>query len=690
MKTPKKVIFDMDGLIFDSERVFMRELGEVMKPHGYIMRRENYLKTLGLTADALKGKVLEIYGEDYPHEEFSEITRVRVGEIARAGKLPVKEGIRELLAWLKERNIPCAVASSSKRRYVLDYLNAAGLEDYFETVIGGDDVSCSKPEPDVFLAALGDIPPEEALVLEDSENGIIAASRAGIPVICIPDMLYPRDEIKALTAAVVASAKGVLDMISNNRVLDTVEPRRVMKYFEDLCSIPHGSRDTGRVAEYCMEFAKAHGLEATRDSSNNVIIKKPRSEDCKSERTVIIQGHLDMVCAKEPEYKIDFSLDGLHLLTKGNYIEAEGTSLGGDDSIAIAMALAVLEADNITHPALECVFTTDEEIGMLGVTALDMSGLKGEYLLNIDSEEEGVFTVSCAGGAIVTAAFPTEPDDTKYSHTIKITVGGLAGGHSGMEINKGRANACILLANVLTAIGKHTQYSILDIAGGEKDNAIPRSAEAIIFAEDYGIISMAVTYMQLMYKDIYNETDPKLFIKTEKITRSGAAFRCDAARMLSSAPNGTLAMSEDIEGLVKTSSNAGIIRTENGKVSVIFSVRSSSAIDKHEVIDTLTRKAKKYGASVSVTGEYPAWEYKKSSALRDTCVKVYRELYGAEPKISAIHAGLECGIFCGKKPELDCISFGPNILDIHTTGERLDIASTERVYRFLVKLLGEL
>lgn len=690
MKTPKKVIFDMDGLIFDSERVFMHELGEVMKPHGYIMRRENYIKTLGLTADALKEKVLEIYGADYPHEEFSRITRDRVGEIARAGKLPLKDGIRELLVWLKEHNIPCAVASSTKRRYVLDYLNAAGIEGYFEVVIGGDDVPRSKPEPDIFLAALGDISPGDALVLEDSENGILAASRAGIPVICIPDMLYPRDEIKALTAAVVIQAKGVIGMIENNRVLDALEPERVMKYFEDLCAIPHGSRDTGRIARYCMDFAKAHGLEASCDSSNNVIIKKPRSADCKSERTVIIQGHLDMVCAKEPEYKIDFSLDGLHILTKGNYIEAEGTTLGGDDGIAVAMALAILESDDITHPALECVFTTDEEIGMLGAAALDMSGLKGDCLLNIDSEEEGVFTVSCAGGATVTAVFPAEPDETRYSHTIKITVGGLTGGHSGTEIDKGRANACMILANVLTAIGKHTEYSILDIMGGEKDNAIPRSAEAVILADDYGIISMAVTYMQLMYKDIYKETDPELYIKTEKTTRSGAWFRCGAARMLSSAPNGVLAMSEDIEGLVKTSSNAGVIRTENGKVIVTFSVRSSSAADKREVIETLTSKAEKRGASVSVTGEYPAWEYKKSSALRDTCVKVYRELYGAEPEISAIHAGLECGIFCGKKPELDCISFGPDILDIHTPGERLDIASTGRVYRFLIELLGQL
>lgn len=479
-------------------------------------------------------------------------------------------------------------------------------------------------------------------------------------------------------------------MIESNRVLDALEPKRVMKYFEDLCAIPHGSRDTGRIARYCMEFAREHGLEASCDSSNNVIIKKPRSADCKSDRTVIIQGHLDMVCAKEPDYNIDFSLDGLHLLAKDNYIEAEGTTLGGDDGIAVAMALAILEADDITHPALECVFTTDEEIGMLGAVALDMSALKGDVLLNIDSEQEGVFTVSCAGGAIVTAVFPTEPDDKPYAHAIKITVDGLTGGHSGMEIDKGRANACMLLANVLTAIGKHTEYSILDITGGEKDNAIPRSAEAVILADDYGIISMAVTYMQLMYKDIYKETDPELYIKAEKTTRSGAAFRCAAPRMLTGAPNGVLAMSEEIEGKVKTSSNAGVIRTADGGVSVTFLVRSSSAADKRELIETLTSKAEKRGARVSVSGEYPAWEYKKSSALRDTCVKVYRELYGAEPEISAIHAGLECGIFCGKRPELDCISFGPDILDIHTPHERLDIESTGRVYRFLLRLLEQL
>ncbi|MBR0365854.1 MAG: beta-Ala-His dipeptidase [Clostridia bacterium] len=690
MRTPKKVIFDMDGLIFDSERVFMRELGEVMKPYGYVMRRENYIQTLGLTADALKSRVLEIYGADYPHEELSAKTRDRVGRIARKGELPIKDGILELLLWLKERNILCAVASSSKKRYVEEYLNAAGIADYFDTVIGGDDVARSKPAPDIFLAALGDTAPCDALVLEDSENGIRAAANAGIPVICIPDMVSPSDEARTLTAAVVASAKGVIDMISKGSVLETVQPRRVMKYFEELCAIPHGSRNTARIAKYCMDFAAEHGLEAFCDKNNNVIIKKPRSADCKSDKTVIIQGHLDMVCAAEPNYEIDFSLEGLHLLVNDKYIRAEGTTLGGDDGIAVAMALAVLEADGITHPALECVFTTDEEIGMLGAAALDMSRLHGDYLLNIDSEEEGVFTVSCAGGATVTAEFETEPDETAYEHTIKITVGGLTGGHSGTEIDKGRANACVILANILEAIGKHTEFSIAELSGGEKDNAIPQSATAVIKANDYGIISIAVTYMQLMYRDIYRDTDPDLYIKTEKTTNVGAAFLCAAPHMLVSAPNGALAMSEDIEGLVKTSSNVGVIKTENGKVRVTFSVRSSSASDKNELISTISSRAKKHGASVSVSGDYPAWEYRKNSVLRDTCVRVYRELYGAEPKISAIHAGLECGIFCGKRPELDCISFGPDILDIHTPGERLDIAGTARVFRFLITLLGQL
>lgn len=690
MKTPKKIIFDMDGVIFDSESVFMRELGEVMKPYGYVMRRENYIQTLGLTADALKSLVLDIYGADYPHEELSAITRDRVGRIARKGELPIKDGIIELLSWLKEKNIQCAVASSTKKRYVTEYLNAAGIAGYFDTVIGGDDVARSKPAPDIFLAALGNAAPCDALVLEDSENGICAAANAGIPVICIPDMVFPSGEVRKLTAAVVASAKEVIDLMENNRVLDTVEPRRVMKYFEDLCAIPHGSKDTGQIAKYCMEFAKERGLEAICDSSNNVIIKKPRSADSKSNRTVIIQGHLDMVCAKEPDYKIDFSLEGLHLLTSGKYIEAEGTTLGGDDGIGVAMALAILESDDITHPALECVFTTDEEVGMLGATTLDMSRLRGDVLLNIDSEKEGEFTVSCAGGATVTVDFETEPDETVYEHTIKITVGGLTGGHSGIEIDKGRANACVILANALEAIGKHTKFSFVEISGGEKDNAIPSSATTVIKANDYGIISIALTYMQLMYRDIYRATDPDLYIKTEKTTHTGAAFSCAAPHMLAAVPNGVLAMSEDIEGLVKTSSNVGVIRTENGIVRVTFSVRSSSAADKNERIAAISSLAKQHGAAVSISGDYPAWEYRKESVVRDTCVRVYRELYGSEPEIKAIHAGLECGIFCGKKPELDCISFGPDILDIHTTGERLDIASTARVYRFLKRLLGQL
>lgn len=470
-------------------------------------------------------------------------------------------------------------------------------------------------------------------------------------------------------------------------VTDGKEPNRVLKYFEDICSIPHGSRDTDRIADYCEEFARSHGLWYRRDDSNNVVIKKPACGS-QSDRTVIIQGHLDMVCTAQSDRKIDFKKDGLTLKTDGKFLWADGTTLGGDDGIAVAMALAILESDDIVHPPLECIFTTDEEIGMLGAMALDTSDIDGRILLNIDSEDEGIFTVSCAGGASVVISVPfTEVKSEK--RCLKISVSGLTGGHSGVEIDKRRANANIILAKLAAELSEHHNVELCSIEGGEKDNAIPRSASAVVASDDIDTVKAAVYSLAKKYKAPYSETDPQMDIAVSE-TDVTHIIKSGAVKFLSTVTDGIRTMSSDIDGLVETSSNLGIVRTEKDRVQAVISVRSSVAAKKASLIKEISELAEKCGASVDVEGEYPAWEFNKNSIIQRIADEVYREQTGSDAEFTAIHAGLECGIFCDKLDGLDCISFGPDIHDIHTPQEKLDIESTARVFEFLKECLKRL
>lgn len=466
-------------------------------------------------------------------------------------------------------------------------------------------------------------------------------------------------------------------------VLDGLEPRAVFRFFEELTQIPHGSGNTDKIADYCVYFAMERGLECMRDRMNNVIIKKPKTPDCKSDRVVILQGHLDMVCAAESGCDIDFENEGLRLKRSKDYIYAEGTTLGGDDGIAVAMALAVLDSHSITHPALECVFTTDEEVGMLGASALNTADLKGEYLLNIDSEDEGEFTVSCAGGARIDARLPKRKAEKQYSSRLEVAVDGLTGGHSGVEIHTGRANACVVLGRLLAAV---PDSAIVTISGGEKDNAIPRSAKAVLAVNDP---AAAKAVFEKVFTEIcaeYQGIERRMTLSIAE-TDSDDAVDCEVIRLLTSAPNGVKKMSADFADLAETSSNLGIIEDKGAEIQLSFSVRSSVDTEKDALTKEICSAIEDCGGTFSVSGEYPAWEYRQESHLRELCKEVYKEQYGREPKISAIHAGLECGIFCGKMPWLDCISFGPDILDIHTPRERLDIQSAARVYAFLLELL---
>lgn len=469
-------------------------------------------------------------------------------------------------------------------------------------------------------------------------------------------------------------------------IIDNLEPKKVFRYFEEICSIPHGSYHTDKIADYIVDFAKNHKLEYFKDSYNNVVIKKNASANYTGNSTVIIQGHLDMVCAKDDSTDIDFENQGINIEYDDNYIFAKGTTLGGDDGIAVAMALAVLDSDNIIHPHLECVFTTDEEVGMLGANAMDMSSLRGTYMLNIDSEYEGQFTVSCAGGETLVVEMEKENSTKNYSYSIQITVNGLTGGHSGIEIDKGRANAIILMGKILGDIHKKTDIQLVSIDGGQKDNAIPLACCATINTNDTATVQRVVDDCRAKIENEYSGVEKNLNIFT-KLVGFKTGFDNGVIPFLARVTNGVKAISKDIPGLVQTSSNLGIIRTEDAKIVITFSLRSSVDSQKHALHSEIENLAKSYNANVSSFGDYPAWEYKKNSRLRELCRSVYCRQYGTEPEIVAIHAGLECGIFCSKLKGLDCISFGPNLLDIHTSKERMEIDSVGRVYQFLIHLL---
>ncbi len=463
---------------------------------------------------------------------------------------------------------------------------------------------------------------------------------------------------------------------------------RVFYYFEEISKIPHGSHNTSHIADYLVNFANEHKLFCYRDAYNNVVIKKKATKGLEDRPTVIIQGHTDMVAEKLPNSDKDMSTEGLELYRDGDFLRARGTTLGGDDGVAVAYALALLESADIPHPAIEALFTSDEEIGLIGASALDTSVLDGKIMINIDSDDEGIFTVGCAGGARVDyelAVSRSPVTGQKY----KLTVSGLMGGHSGMEIGKGRGNAIKLLAEALSAIGT---VRLASISGGNADNAIPRECTALFVTESD--IDKVITDTEKKFKERYKISDSDVTVTLVKADFDLQTLDEESTKkvlgIINDNKSGVVSMSADIEGLVESSQNLGIVRLEDEVLKCTFSVRSSKASAKSALVSDLGTVASRYGADISVRGEYPAWEYKKDSKIRDIACKVYSEMYGKEAEVIVIHAGLECGIFSDKIEGLDCISLGPDNYDIHTTEEHLSISSTARVYEFLKIVLAEI
>ena len=472
-------------------------------------------------------------------------------------------------------------------------------------------------------------------------------------------------------------------------VLGHLEPKKVFTFFEEMCAIPHGSRNNTAISNWLVKFAVDRGLEHYQDEAENVIIIKPATSGYETAGPVIIQGHMDMVCEKTADCAKDMACEGLDLAVDGDMIYAKDTTLGGDDGIAVAMGLAMLDSDDLAHPRLEVVITTDEELSMDGAAALDASVLKGRRMLNIDSEVEGVFTVSCAGGAVCKVLLPVKRE-AFAGFVMTIAVDGLTGGHSGVEIHKGRGNADMLLGRVLYAAARKTPLRLISVEGGLKDNAIPAAARAVVCVSDAEALCSVWAEMDAALRAEYAVTDPDVRVV---VTDGGVGTPMDEAStqhvicLLTCAPDGAQVMSADIEGLVQTSLNLGVLYTQDEQVVASFCIRSSVDSQKRMLIDRLACLARQLGGESVVGGVYPGWAYRQDSPLRELMTQVYVEQYGSKPKIEAIHAGLECGLFAGKIPGLDCVSFGPDLLEIHTPRERMSISSVQRIWQFLVELL---
>lgn len=479
-------------------------------------------------------------------------------------------------------------------------------------------------------------------------------------------------------------------------VLSDLQPKDVFAYFEKLCAVPHGSGNTKQISDLCMGFARELGLPCRQDAANNVVIWKPASPGYENAAPVILQGHMDMVCAKAEGCGKDMSKEGLDLCTDGKWVWANQTSLGGDDCVAVAMILAVLADKKLPHPPLEAVFTTEEETGMDGAAFLDCSDLKGRRLLNLDSEDEGVFTVSCAGGLRLDCTLPgvleaVGPDEKGFA----VTISGLQGGHSGADIHKGRGSANQLMARVLySAMERVPGLRLGDIRGGQFDNVIcsRNDAKVSVPAGQAEAFKAFIQEFDGVLKNEYAGCDAGICLTCvpAEVSRAlPAKAASDVLHVLLALPQGVQAMSADFPGMVQTSLNLGMIGLEEDGLKFSFSLRSSVETQKEMLLQRIRAIVGFGGGAVSERGRYPAWQYVRESSVRERLLAIYRELTGKEGVAQGIHAGLECGLFAEKLPGLDAVSFGPDIHDIHSPRERLSVPSTARVYKLVCEFLAQ-
>lgn len=478
-----------------------------------------------------------------------------------------------------------------------------------------------------------------------------------------------------------------------HRKLKNLQPERVFYYFEEICNIPHVSHHTEALSDYCEEFAIKHSLKYHRDEIGNLIIYKDASAGYENVPGVIIQGHLDMVGAKKPESDHNFLTDGIELIVDGDWIKAKDTTLGADDGVAIAFALAILEDNSLKHPRLQIVFTVDEEVGLEGAEGIDAGRLDAGYMINLDSDDEGVFLTGSAGGLrsdVSLMANMTEYEGRK----LIITVNNLIGGHSGAEIGTGRPSANVLIGRVLMALSEVSDYYIISMRGGEVDNAICRECicEIVADIEDVQNIKDICNKITVDLRGEYRGIDDDITVSVTEGETGVFSVMDDITRekvtcLLRNLPYGVISRNPDDIKLVETSLNPGVLRFENGEFKLGYSVRSSNKSAKRDLADRIWFLTDFVGGVYTEGGEYAEWSYKPDSKLRDVIGDVYFSMYNVKPEFTTIHAGLECGIFADKLPGIDIVSYGPESKDIHTFHERLSIESVGRVYEFTLKLL---
>ncbi len=474
--------------------------------------------------------------------------------------------------------------------------------------------------------------------------------------------------------------------------LENLTPERVFHYFEEMSAIHRGSGDMEAISQYCVDFAKSHNLKYYTDELRNVVIFKEGSEGYENAQPVILQGHLDMVCQKTEDCTIDFLKEGLDIFVEGDFVKAKNTTLGADNGIAVSMVLAILESNTIAHPPIEAIFTTDEETGMYGAKALDMSILKGKRMVNIDSEEEDCITVSCAGGSDFKATKKLERI-SKTGDKVSISLKGLRGGHSGIEINSGKLNANKIMGKALSTLAHKLYFEIISINGGDKPNAITNRCEVelCVSGEYEGIITSVLNNIKSEFVDAEKDLDFELNIAENcEYETFGKELTTYITEILATTPNGVIKMSESIENLVETSLNLGVLYTDDDELVLHYALRSNRKVGLMKLEDEMMEFFKKYNFEIETFGHYPPWEYREDSTIRDMYKNLYTEAFGKEPRVEAIHAGLECGVFASQIEDFDCIAIGPNIFDAHTVNERLSIKSTQAVYETIVKLLAKM
>lgn len=479
--------------------------------------------------------------------------------------------------------------------------------------------------------------------------------------------------------------------------LDGLKPEKVMHFFYEINQIPRESGNEKAISDYLVQFANSRNLNVYQDSSLNVLITKDASIGYEAVPGVIIQGHMDMVCEKNADTQHDFTKDPIEIIIDGDHLRANGTTLGADNGIAIAMGLAILDDQSLIHPKIELLVTTDEEVGMTGAINFDSSLLTGKYFLNLDSEEEGEFVVSCAGGLKASINLPVQKHTVSMDGLIckEIAIRKLIGGHSGVEIDKCRANAIKLTGRILCKLDKEIDFHLVDIQGGKKDNVIPRETfTTIVLPQNQEATFDAI--MDQVSQNIANEyrtSDPDIEIVSETLdVENEIEVISDenlekALFLLLNLPNGIQTMSYELAGFVESSLNIGKIAIEDDHIVYLFAIRSSVRSIKYHITDQLELFAKYCNAEFIKTAEYPEWPLKKESYLLAQAKKVFSDIHGREPIIKSLHAGVESGVFLEKRPDIEAISVGPDMQAVHSPNEWVSISSIQRTYHFILELL---